>query len=120
MNYGNRFRRLAAARTSISGPGAPITVTPDYTVPGDADTARISSVILWCSRFGVPLWRGAIAPGDNWISRPGEVTSPQIEDSNRRCSGPGQCDTAVIASVCPHPGDWRCGVKTAHPEAGQA
>ena len=27
----------------------------NYTVPGDADTARISSVILWCSRFGVPF-----------------------------------------------------------------
>jgi hypothetical protein len=27
---------------------------------------------------------------------------------------------AVTASVCPHPGDWRCGVKTSHPEAGQA
>lgn len=33
----------------------------NYAAPGDADTARISSVVLWCSRFGVPLWRGAIA-----------------------------------------------------------
>jgi hypothetical protein len=35
-------------------------VPPSGPVPRDADTARIRSVILWCNRFGVPLWRGAI------------------------------------------------------------
>ena len=55
------FDGQAGACTSISGRCAPITVTPTTTAPGDADTARISDVILWCSRFGVPFVRGAIA-----------------------------------------------------------
>ncbi len=48
------FDRLAAGRASISGHCADHGNT-NYTVPGDADAARVSNVILWCSRFGVPF-----------------------------------------------------------------
>ncbi len=55
------FDGSTAARTSISEPLRANHGNSNYTAPGDADTARISGVILWYSRFGVPLWRRAIA-----------------------------------------------------------
>ena len=95
MNDGNRFRRFSRSPHIDLGPRRANHGNTNDALPRDPNTARISSVMLWCSRFG-----------DNCsISRPGEITSPQIDDSNRRFSGPGQCDTAVTASVCPHPGD---------------
>jgi hypothetical protein len=59
MNDSNRFGRSPHIDL---GPLRANRGNTNYAVPGDADTARISSVILWCNRFGVPLWRGAITP----------------------------------------------------------
>jgi hypothetical protein len=54
MNDGNRFRRFGRSPHIDLGPRRANHGNTNYAVPRDPDTARISSVILWCSRFGVP------------------------------------------------------------------
>ena len=125
MNDRNRFRRFGRRPHIDLGPGRANHANTNYTPHAATPTqGGVSGVIPWCSRLGAPLLRGAIALRPTEITTqyrdPGEVTSPQIEDGNRRCSGPGPLDIAVTALVCPHPGDWCCWVKTAHPDAGQA
>jgi hypothetical protein len=61
MNDGNRFRWVGRRPRIDVGPLRGNRGDTNYAVLGDADTGRSSSVVLWCSRFGVPLWRGAIA-----------------------------------------------------------
>jgi hypothetical protein len=55
VNDGNRFRRFGRSPHIDLGPLRANRGNTNYAVPGDADTAGISSVILWCSRFGVPF-----------------------------------------------------------------
>jgi hypothetical protein len=55
MNGGNRFGRFGHSPHIDLGPLRANRGNTNYAVPGDADTARISSVILWCSRCGVPF-----------------------------------------------------------------
>jgi hypothetical protein len=55
MNDGNRFRRSGRSPHIDLGPQRTNHGNTNYAVPSDADTARISSVVLWCSRFGVPF-----------------------------------------------------------------
>ena len=61
MNHGSRFRVVGRRPGIDLGPRRANHANTNYTAPGDAQTARISDVILWCSRFGVPFVRGAIA-----------------------------------------------------------
>jgi hypothetical protein len=55
MNDGNRFGRFGRSPHIDLGPRRANRGNTNYAVPRDPDTARISSVVLWCSRFGVPF-----------------------------------------------------------------
>ena len=60
MNDGNRFRRFGSSPHIDLGPLRANHGNTNCTVPGDADTARISGVILWCSRLGMPFVRAQL------------------------------------------------------------
>ncbi|WP_457142388.1 DM13 domain-containing protein [Mycobacterium sp. URHB0021] len=53
LNGGTRFRRFGRSRHIDLGPLRANRGNTNYVIPGDADTAGINSVILWCNRFGV-------------------------------------------------------------------
>ena len=54
MDDRNRvFDGLVAAPFIDSGSWRANRGNTNYAVPGEADTARIGSVVLWCSRFSV-------------------------------------------------------------------
>jgi hypothetical protein len=61
MNDGNGFRVVGRSPHIDLAPLRADHGNTNYTASGDAHTTRISDVILWCSRFGVPIVRGAIA-----------------------------------------------------------
>jgi hypothetical protein len=52
-NGGNRFRRFGRSQHLDLGPLRANRGNTNYAIPRDADTAGVSSVILWCNRFGV-------------------------------------------------------------------
>ena len=53
VNGGRRFRRFGRSRHIDLGPLRANRGNTNYVIPGEADTAGINSVILWCNRFGV-------------------------------------------------------------------
>lgn len=53
VNGGTRFRRFGRSRHIDLKPLRANRGNTNYVIPGDADTAGINSVILWCNRFGV-------------------------------------------------------------------
>ena len=92
MKDGNRFERGADARTSISGLGAINHANTNEAVRGDADTVRFSCAISVVQPARCPVARRnctALMGVTATRCAPGEVTSAQIEESNRRCVGPG-------------------------------
>ena len=53
VNEGTGFRRFGRSRHIDLGPLRANRGNTNYVIPGEADTAGINSVILWCNRFGV-------------------------------------------------------------------
>ena len=90
-----------------------------YLFGWDSVTRRI----YWCNRFRrAPLApRNCTAPeGMTALNRaPARGTRHLRVRTATGVQRAGAARYPVTASVCPHPGDWRCGVKTSHPEAGQ-
>ena len=61
-NGGSRCRRFGRSNHIDLGPLRANRGNVNYAIPDDADTAAVSSVILWCDRFGVSFGAAQLHP----------------------------------------------------------